>query len=515
MTGAGREGFATLRRERYAEPAGAEKLRRTAGENFNTSCPAMIGLRAPARSITPALRPLTPGGRNRENRPDNCGRRRKRPLAALCLLLGLLPLGAVAQTTEPLLPVPPPPSGPQAPAAPGQPIFAGQTVTQRPRPELDPIGLHADDFFWFPRGEVDELYNTNIFATPSPTTSDSITVLQPSFDLLSSFPQNAINLHGGAAFQEYAIHPAQNTQSGFAAVDGRLDVDAANSLYGGAQLAHLYLPRTAPTSPGNAAEPVTYNAYTANAGYIQTGLRLGYQADIAVHGEQYNAVPLIGGGTLPQSGNNVTISQAALRGSYEFVPDYQGYIRLSGNLRDYPNTFPDSVSFNSQGYRVDFGLQVLPVGIAYGEIYVGYLDQIYRVSTLGSISAPDAGGRLVWNVTRLTTLTFTGLRTVVQSNSSISGTGAGYLASSGAVNVDHELLRNLLLNANAGYENDAFQGVSRTDNVFSAGGGAKYLLNRNLYLGGSFSYQQRSSSGTAPGLPYTQSIVMLRLSTQF
>ena len=61
--------------------------------------------------------------------------------------------------------------------------------------------------------------------------------------------------------------------------------------------------------------------------------------------------------------------------------------------------------------------------------------------------------------------------------------GAGYLASSVAAGVDHELLRNLLLNANAGYENDFFQGVSRTDAVFSAGAGIRYLLNRNLYLG--------------------------------
>src|SRR5947208_897260 len=80
----------------------------------------------------------------------------------------------------------------------------GETVIQRPRPELDPIGLHAGDFFWFPRAELDESYNNNIFATPSPTTSDFITTLQPSFDLLSSFPRNALNLHGGAALQYYA-----------------------------------------------------------------------------------------------------------------------------------------------------------------------------------------------------------------------------------------------------------------------------------------------------------------------
>jgi hypothetical protein len=436
------------------------------------------------------------------------------PLATFCLLTAILsPLAAKGQTTEPLLPVPPVPSGPQAPAAPGQPTYPSQTVTQRPRPELDPLGVHFGDFFWFPRAELDESYNSNIFAIQGPTISDFITVLQPSFDLLSSLPQNSVNLHGGAVSQFYAGHTAQNTQDGFISADGRLDMDAASSLYVGAQAAHLHVPRTSTNSPGDAAQPVTYWVYTANAGYRQTGLRVGYQADIAVQNTQYNAVPAVGGGILPQSPSDTTISQAAMRGSYELVPDYLGYIRVAGNLTDYPHTVPGEVRLNSTGYRADLGLQILPRHIISGEIYAGYLSQIYDVSGLGSISGFDAGGRLVYNVTRLTTATFTGLRTVIPSNPTIGTTGTSYLATTVAANVDHELLRNLLLNARVGYENDSYLGISRTDNISNVGAGFKYLLNRNLYLGGSYGYQQRNS--TAPGSSYKQSVFMMRLSTQF
>jgi hypothetical protein len=434
--------------------------------------------------------------------------------STVCVLtVGLLPLDAVAQVTEPLLPVPPVPSGPQAPAPPGQPTYPSQTVTQRPRPELDPLGLRYGDFFWFPRAELDEAYNSNIFATPSSTIADFITTLQPSFDLLSSFPRNALNLHGGAAAQFYTSHSGQNTQDGYIGTDGRLDLDPGSALYASAQAAHLHVPRTSTNSPGNAAEPVTYWTYTANAGYRQTGLRLGYQADIAVQNTQYNGVPAIGGGILPQSASDTTISQAALRGSYELVPDYLSYIRVAGNLTDYTHTVPGGVRFNSTGYRADLGLQILPRHILSGEIYAGYLSQIYSASGLGSISGFDAGGRLVYNVTRLTTATFTGLRRVVPSNPTIGTTGTSYLATIVGANVDHELLRNLLLNGSAGYENDTYLGVSRTDNIFSVGAGFKYLLDRNLYLGGSYSYQQRNS--TTAGSSYTQNILMLRLSAQF
>ena len=131
-------------------------------------------------------------------------------------------------------------------------MLAGQTVTLRPRPEFDPIGLHVGDFFWFPEAELDEAFNSNIFATPSPKTSDFITVLQPRFDLLSSFPRNALNVHGGAALQYYARNPSQNTENGFAAVDGRLDVTAGNWFYGRAAAAHLNIPRTSPDSGDSA-----------------------------------------------------------------------------------------------------------------------------------------------------------------------------------------------------------------------------------------------------------------------
>ena len=88
-----------------------------------------------------------------------CDEAPKNRLAVICLLLvNLLSFGAGAQVTEPLLPVPALPSGPEAPAVPGQSTYPGQTVTQRPRPEFQPVGLRVGDFFWFPRGELDESY---------------------------------------------------------------------------------------------------------------------------------------------------------------------------------------------------------------------------------------------------------------------------------------------------------------------------------------------------------------------
>jgi hypothetical protein len=435
-------------------------------------------------------------------------------LTAFCIV-GLRPTSAVAQITAPLQPYSVPINLPQLPAPGEQPSYPGQTVTNRLRPEFDPIGLRLGDFFWFPQAELDESYNSNIFATTSRPTSDWITAPSPRFDLLSSFPRNALNLHGDSTFNIYANNPAQNTQTGSISADGRLDVTAGSSLYGNASVAHPYISYGSPNSPGNIAQPVTYWDYIARAGYMQGLRRFSYQADVGVEAAQYNAAPLVGGGVLPQSSQDTTISSAALRAGYEIVPDYVGWIRVGGSLYNYWHATHN----NSTTYRVDLGLQILPRHIIYGEAYVGYLVQNYAQSSLGSTSNPDYGGRLVWNVTPLTTLTFTGLLTFntgTPSNGTtiLQGTaGNGYLAQTFTANADHELLRNLLLNLNASYGNYSFQGISRTDDYFTAGAGLRFLVNRNLYLGGSISHTQYNS--TVARSSFTQSILTLRVGTQF
>ena len=436
--------------------------------------------------------------------------------AAFCLLMVVLrPLDALAQISGSLLPNALPPIAAQAPRTP-----------------YDPIGLRLGDFFWFPRAELDEAYNSNVFATPTSPTYDLITALTPSFDLLSIFPRNALNLHGSSLLQVYADHPAQNTQDGFVSADGRIDVTAGSSLYGNAQVAHQHISYGSPNSPGNIAQPVTYWDYIANAGYRQGGRRFSYQVDIGVEAAQYNAAPLVGGGVLPQSAQDATVSSAAVRASYEVIPDYLGYIRVAGSLYDYWHTAPGGTRANFSTYRADVGLQILPRHLISGEAYAGYLIQQPAQSSVGSTSTPDFGGRLTWSITRLTTLNLTGLMTfntgtpgsTTGTLSSTTGTlgsttfipasaGNSYLSRTIAANADHELLRNVLVNLNATYGNFTFQGISRTDNFFIVGTGLRYLVNRNLFLGGSYLFTQYTS--TIPRSSYNQNILTLRVGTQF
>jgi hypothetical protein len=430
-------------------------------------------------------------------------------LAAFCFLMAsLLPLGAVGQIRESLPANALPPGAPQALVS-----------------VLAPIPLRLGNFFWIPRAELDESYNSNIFATTTSPAHDFITALAPGFDLVSNFPRNALNLHGSALLQAYADHPAQNTQSGTISMDGKLDVSAGSSLYGTASVEHPYIAYGSPNSPGspgspaNVAQPVTYWNYIATAGYQQGGRRFSYQVDVGVSASQYNAAQLVGGGVLPQSSQDAIVPTAAVRGSYEIIPDYLGYIRVAGSRFDYTHVARGATSPNFSTYRADLGLQILPRHLITGEAYAGYLVQSSAQSGLGSASNPDFGGKLTWSITRLTTLTFTGLMTFNTGTPSSGGVtvagpaGNSYLSRTFTVNADHELLRNLLLNLNATYVNYSFQGITRTDNSFTGGAGFRYFVNQNLFLGGLLSYQRYSS--TVSGSSFTQNILTLRVGTQF
>lgn len=447
------------------------------------------------------------------------GRKLPAGMIACGLALSLAPVAAVAQT-EPMVPVPPLPVAPNVPIAPGVPLERGYTVVDRERPEVAPLGMRFGPWFFFPRAEVDELYNDNIFAGSgapgSPKGNAFITALAPSFDLRSNFPTNALNLSAGAILSFYSQHTNFNTQDAFGAADGRLDVDATHDIHGGLRVERAHEDPGSPNVPGNIAEPVLFNTYTANAGFAQTRLRIGYSADVTARRQEYQAVPLVGGGLSQQSERNNNSYEVALRPYYEFVPNYQGFLRAAYNLRDYDHSVIGQPVRDSHGYRADVGARIDLTGLAYGEFFVGYLRQEYRSSTFGSIGGLDAGANIVYNITQLTSLTLKGARTAQDTNFAIVGAAPspGYLESSVGLSIDHELLRNLLLNGTAAYLNDDFKGIDRTDKVYQAGVGAKYLLSRNLYVGANYTFQRRISSGTSGIGPFSRNIFLLRVSTQ-
>ena len=437
----------------------------------------------------------------------------------VCASVLLWPAIAAAQF-DPFMPVPIPPIGP---AQPGQPAPTavwpdrGQTVTDRPRPLFDPLGVRLDEFFVYPRLELDESYNDNLFATTSGTKSDFITDLKPRFDLVSNFGQHAFNLSAAADLGWYASHSTENYQDAYTAANGRYDIDQGQHIYANAEIDRLHVARTSPDFPGAAAQPPIYTNYLAGLGYGQDQLPVSYRGDVSVQRTEYEAVPAVGGGQVNQSDRNNTTYTLGLQGGYSLNPNWGVFARGSGNFRDFDHgASATNPKRNSAGYHADLGVRT-DLGVLTGEVYLGYLEQDYQSSVYHTIRGIDGGAKVTWNVTGLDTVQLNALRSVQDIGQEVFGSGftsPGYLHSQVTLSLDHELMRNFLLNGGVSYINDDFKGVDRTDDGFDATVGAKFLLRREIYLGATYTYSHRDSHGAQATGSFSRNILMLRIATQ-
>jgi hypothetical protein len=461
----------------------------------------------------------------------------KRPLTAASALLLVLGAGAASAQTPPIAgatPVPGLRTAPRPPVAPTVPelrpepfgyyLQRGQSVTERPRPELDPLGIHAGGFFIYPRAELDQVYNDNIYASGSGRVDDLITVISPSVDVRSNWSNHALNAEAGVSSGFYWDNSSENYTDAFAGTDGRYDITRNLAAFGALRYDHLHEERDSPDNPGfvvgGAAEPVIYDAYSARAGVVSRGLKIGYQADVGFRREDFQDVDRVGGGTLDQDARDVNVYLANLRLSYEFTPRYEAFVRAGYNHRSYDNDDPAGFTRDSNGYHADVGATIDLTGVTFAEVYVGYVLQDYDASELGKIDGIDFGTRLVWNVTQLTSVSANIDRRVQDSNTAallangVTANSPGYLQTNVGLTVDHELLRNVLLSGRIGYQNDDYEKIDRTDDRFDIGAGIRYSFTRNFYLGGSYTYSNRSSDGAAAGGDFNRNLFLIRLGAQ-
>jgi outer membrane autotransporter protein len=116
---------------------------------------------------------------------------------------------------------------------------------------------------------------------------------------------------------------------------------------------------------------------------------------------------------------------------------------------------------------------------------------------------------VTWLATPLTTVRFGAGAEVGEST--VGGSG-GYLAQYGEVGVDHELLRNVILDGSFRFENADYEDVSRNDDYIDAGVGVSYLVNRYAKVRVGYDYAERSSD--AVGLDYEENRVGISLILQ-
>jgi hypothetical protein len=435
-------------------------------------------------------------------------------LAATALIVGWTDL-AMAQLEPSARPFVVRPA-PRGTAEEKQPLVRGDTVTTRPRPEYDPLGIRAGGFLVFPQLSAYQGYNSNVFASDDDVKDDFLFNLVPALAVQSDWNRHAINLSTGANYTKYYEYTRQDYTDWFVSGNGRVDItrDAALFLGGGFSRRHE-LPGS-PDFVEDAREPTPFNVANGFARYNQQFGRFRATVDGTIDNFDYKNSTLVDGSSESNDADDYTLYGGGLRVGYEIVPNYEAFVRASGNRRAYDKSSGvsngvETLDRSSEGYSAVTGVALDLGGVLFGELYIGYLQQFYDESEFDTQEGVDGGGSLTWNITTLTTAT---ARVARQINTTTQNDASGILTTLAGVDIDHELLRNLILNANFTYVNDDYDGIDRTDDYYIGGIGGRYLINRNFNASLGYRFVRRSSDSDTGNFDYTRSLVRIGVQAQ-
>src|SRR3546814_5238960 len=113
----------------------------------------------------------------------------------------------------------------------------------------------------------------------------------------------------------------------------------------------------------------------------------------------------------------------------------------------------------------------------------------YDDGSLSSTEGVAAGLRATWNITRLTTITAVIDRQVEATT--VDGASSRF-DTLGELRVDHELMRDLIVSANAAYLHSDFDGTSREDDRYNLGVAADDYVTQGVKLSASAGRDERA-----------------------
>ena len=165
---------------------------------------------------------------------------------------------------------------------------------------------------------------------------------------------------------------------------------------------------------------------------------------------------------------------------------------------------------DSTGYETSAGINLEVTDLIGGDAFIGYYNQRYEADGFSDHGGLGFGANLYWNLTTLSTLRFELERAVSET---VQPGASGYLSTLAGIELEHELLRNLLLIAGTRYTFRDYQEVDREERLWQYHVGANYMLNRHLYL--RLRAVHRAQQATGGGRAFTQPFVEQSIVLQY
>ncbi len=374
------------------------------------------------------------------------------------------------------------------------------SVRERSRPDYDAVGVHLGGFTAYPKLTATVESNDNVYARVKAAEQDDIFyTVAPEVRLRSNWSRHALGGYVNGLVSRYTDLKSEDIETWGAGANGRLDIDRTSQLSFAADYGDLNEPRTAPDTPGTVSKPIAYTSAGAKVSASKEFNRLKLGGGLGVVKLDYEDGVTSTGVVVDQDNRDRTTTIGNIRADYAVSPAAALLAEAVFNKRNYRLAPPAaSTQRDSDGYELLVGANFDLSNLARGEVRVGYTSQDYKA--FADQSGLALHGQVEWFPTQLTTVTATASRSPEEGTANGS---PGYFSNSFGVRVDHELLRNVLLYGQLGYQKDKYKSIDRDDGRTSAGFGATYFMNRMVGVRAGYIYLKQNSSGVAGGPDYS------------
>jgi hypothetical protein len=395
----------------------------------------------------------------------------------------------------------------------------GVTVTSRGHPEYDPAGVRVGIFTISPSLDEGFGYDDNVTSTASAHGS-AVVETNAKIGVAADWGVTTANAALSVDDSEYLSQSDQSFTNWSAALGGSHDFGRDVLSVG---VTHLNLNQT----PGqldvpNLTQSLPYRVDDARGDYKIDFGRLFLLPGIDVSNYSFDNGVAAGVPYLQSYRDRVVVSPS-LEASYEFATRRRIVLVLRDTQADFSHSVAAIPRQNFNDVSVLGGLAYDADGIIGFRLLGGYEERHFSSSAYRTIQAPIVESSIVWTPTGLTTITGTAARYIEDSASENT---VGFTETALKLKLDHELYRNILLNAQGSlflddYAASGSGGSGGSQSYYTLGLGATWLINRTMSLTGGYTFAARNAGSNVPvafvpgqeifGSNYTDSVFMLRL----
>ncbi len=380
------------------------------------------------------------------------------------------------------------------PLIPGVAVEPGVTVVSRLRPDYDYRAVRAGDFIIRPEVSESLGYLSNVLGT-SNAKGSAVVDTGAGMQVLSDWSRNAIGAAASFDDTRYLQQPNFSALNWNASLGGTFQINRDSAFAGYAHQTQNQTPRDLDTP--RLDRPIAYRADVFRLGYDMGFNRLSLRPEINVQLLSFDN-GTVGGQPYIQRFRNRTVLTTSVVASYRVAERRRVVLVVRNAAARYNHVDTTGLKRDYNDSSVLAGVDDDVDGIVRIRALVGYETRTFSATGLKTIQAPIAEASVIFNPNGLTTLTALVARRIADSGDEST---TGYTETTARLVVDHEYLRNVLLQGQVAFTRDEYPGGGGTQSLIGAGGSITWLINRNLRLSLSDAVTMRNSRAVVASSP--------------